>query len=434
MTNVIIFFLGFILAIIIGQIFKINPGFVAVAFGFVLTWILLGAKGTSTTFINLFPVSLFWSYGIPIIFYGFADANGTLRKLGQNIMYTFRNARWAVSLAVLVVAAIVGGSGAGTSNTFIVAPLAWSICIPAGIPYMLVPFALWCGSFIGSFWPWTSNSALHQGLISQYVKGVSVDAMSWRIGIYYALYAAIVFIIAFIALKGWKTREHGEVTEIHKPEPFDSKQKLTLAVIFILVALLLVPSVIKTFAPNLAVTKWMAANFTIPTTCAFGIVILCIAGAGKLNEVFAKNVNWNVIWTITGMAMYCGLATPLGVTTALGAWLKTMPTVVIGPAIVLTGAALSFVVSASAVLPLLYTMANVLATAAGVGPGAMVICIAMGVGLTSFSPFSVGGATALIGAPTDVAEKLVPKQIACAIGMMVFGIILAFLGVFNLGA
>ncbi len=433
MTNVLIFFVGFILAIVIGQIFKINPGFVAIALGFIITWIFLGAKGTSNSFISLFPVSLFWNYGMPIIFYAFAAANGTLNSLGQHIIWKFRNAKWAVSLAILVVAAVVAVCGAGTSNTFIVAPLAWSIAIPAGLPILLVPFALWCGSFIGSFWPWTSNAALHIGLITQNVKGINVENTIWAMGAYYALFAIVIFVIAFFALKGWKTQAHADDSVITKPAPFTSQQKITLGIIFLLIALLLVPSILKTIMPKNAAFVWMASNLSIPVTSAIGISILCILNLGNLSEVFGKHVNWNVLWTITGMSMYCGLANSLGVITTLGNALKTLPPVIIAPAVVAIGAALSFVVSASAVLPLLYAMVPALAAAAHISPAAMVITVAMGVGVTSFSPFSVGGATSLIGAPPDVAGKLVVKMIVCAVAMALFGVVLAFLGVFRIG-
>ena len=72
----------------------------------------------------------------------------------------------------------------------------------------------------------------------------------------------------------------------------------------------------------------------------------------------------------------------------------------------LVGAALSFVVSATAVLPLLYSLAPIVGPAAGLSPAALIVPIVVGVGVTSFSPFSVGGATALIGAPPEVSNKL----------------------------
>jgi Na+/H+ antiporter NhaD/arsenite permease-like protein len=430
MTNVIIFFLGFVIAILIGQFFKVNAGFVAIIFGFILNWVIVGDNAAG--FIRLFPVTLFWNYGIPIIFYAFASANGTLQALGKKIIWKFRTQKWAMSLAVLFSAAVVAACGAGTNNTLILAPLAWALCVTAGVPYLLIPFALWCGSFIGSFLPWTSNGALHAALIGQNVPDVVVSTQSWRIFIFYMVFAVIVFVIAFIALKGWKTRSHASDADITEPEPLTKEHKQTLTIIVIMIALLLIPLILKTIAPG-PVWNWMSSNLSITVTSVLGITVLSIMKLGDIREVFSKHVNWNIIFTITGMGMYCALSRGLGVDTALGEWLQTLSPALIAPAVVLVGAALSFVVSATAVLPMLYSLTPVLALAAGTSTAAMIIPIAIGVGVTSFSPFSVGGATALIGAPTEVSGKMITPMIASAIGMAIFGVILAFLGLFTVG-
>lgn len=62
MSLVIIFFLGFVLAVVIGQKLKINCGFVAIALGFIITWLFGGENSTSNAFIKAFPVTLFWNY------------------------------------------------------------------------------------------------------------------------------------------------------------------------------------------------------------------------------------------------------------------------------------------------------------------------------------------------------------------------------------
>lgn len=58
MSLVIIFFLGFILAVVIGQKLKINCGFFAIALGFIITWLFGGENSTSNAFIKAFPCNL----------------------------------------------------------------------------------------------------------------------------------------------------------------------------------------------------------------------------------------------------------------------------------------------------------------------------------------------------------------------------------------
>lgn len=399
MTIVVLFFAGFILAVVLGQRLKINAGIVAVAIGFVLTWIFGGEDAaTSTTFIKSFPVTLFWNYSMPVIFYAFANANGTLNTMGKKISYQFRNARWALPIAMTVVAAVVAAAGAGTMNTFIVAPLAWGLCLAAGVTPLIIPVALWCGSFIGAFLPWTSNGALLSGMYSEYLTGVDPMAMSVRVCVYYALFAIIFLAIMYFVTKAWKLDDSGQEDFMSKPEPFTREQTATLITIVVCIGVLLLPSIINQFAPN-AVCKWMSSNLTLPVTSVAGISVVAVIGGVKLKDVFEKYVNWNMILMITGMGMYCTLASSLGVVATLGDVLQTLPSFLFAPCISLIGSALSLVTSASTVQPLLFSMIPSLASAAGCSMEALVVPMMLGVGVTSISPVSTGGAACLIGAP-----------------------------------
>ena len=195
MSLVIIFFLGFILAVVIGQKLKINCGFVAIALGFIITWLFGGENSTSNAFIKAFPVTLFWNYTIPVIFYAFASSNGTMQLLGRKIAYKFRETRWALPFAIAIVAAVVAAAGAGTMNTAIVGPLAWGMSVAAGVSPFVVPFALWSGSFMGSFLPWTSNGSLHVGMYGQYLEGIDPMAMCMRSAMFNLVMGVVVLAV-----------------------------------------------------------------------------------------------------------------------------------------------------------------------------------------------------------------------------------------------
>ena len=428
-SSVIIFFIGFVLAVVIGQKFKINAGIVAIGFGFILTWILGGAgdpaatppvpaTNTSMSFIKAFPVTLFWNYSMPVIFYAFAQANGTLEVLGKKIAYAFRNARWALPIAVYIMAAAVAAAGAGTMNTFIVAPLAWGLCMAAGVTPLIVPVALWSGSFLGAFLPWTSNGALLTGMYESAVEGMNGMAMQVRVCVYYAFLSLVFLLVMFLITRAWKVDENASGDFMTKPEDFNGHQRATLIIIFTCIGLLLVPSIINQFAPN-AVCKWMSSNLSIPVTSIIGISLVAILGGASIKETFGKYVNWNMILLITGMGMYCTLANTFGVVKTLGDALQNLPGGMVAPALSLIGSALSFVTSASTVQPMLFTMAPAMATAAGLPVAAIITAIQMGVGVTSFSPVSTGGAASLIGAPAEVSNKLFTKMLVIAVCLMV---------------
>lgn len=443
MTVAIIFFVGFVLAVVIGQALKINPGIVAIALGFILFWIFGGkdgAIGASSGFIQLFPAKLFWNYAIPVIFYAFAAANGTLNVLGRKIVYVFRNARWALPFAIFLVAVIVAIAGAGTMNTFIVAPLAWGLCVAAGVTPYIVVVALWCGSFVGAFMPWTSNGALTIGMYEQFLPGLDGVAMQGRVAIYYAILALIFLAVMYVITKAWKPIDYKEkygldVEQIdsntmERPGSFNKHQIATLVIIFACIALLLVPAVINQFAPS-APMKWASSNLTIPVTSVLGISLVAIFGGKSIKEVFASDVNWNMIFLITGMGMYCALAVPLGVVDSLGSAMQGLDPRFIGPILCLVGAALSFVTSASTVQPLLFTIIAALAPVTGLDYSAMVIPMMIGVGVTSFSPISTGGAAGLIGAPKGIPEKLFVYQLVTAVVLMVVAVLLAFTPIYS---
>lgn len=218
-----------------------------------------------------------------------------------------------------------------------------------------------------------------------------------------------------------------------KPEPFSKEQRFTLTVIFICIALLLVPSILNQVAPN-PVFKFMKNNFGMPVTSVAGISLVAIWGGVDLKKVFSGHVNWNMILLITGMGMYCTLATTMGVVDTLGQELQAMPAHFIAPAICLIGAALSFVTSASTVQPLLFAMVPALASAAGCSMEAIVVPMMIGVGITSMSPVSTGGALCLVGAPEEAANKLFPKMLATAVICAAVCVLLCFTPIFRIGA
>ena len=433
MSLVIIFFLGFILAVVIGQKLKINCGFVAIALGFVITWMFGGEKASSNDFIKAFPVTLFWNYTIPVIFYAFASANGTMQLLGKKIAYKFRNARWALPFAIAIVAAVVAAAGAGTMNTAIVGPLAWGMSVAAGVSPLVVPFALWSGSFMGSFLPWTSNGSLHVGMYGQYLEGVDPLAMCMRSAVYNFALGLCVLTAVYVINKAWKLSDSGKEDFMHEPEAFSVQQKNTMLIILTCIGLLLVPSVINQFVPN-PFCKWMSKNLSMPVTATAGISLVAVLGGNDLKKVFSKDVNWNMIFMISGMGMYCTLANTMGVVDTLGQAMQSLPSFLIAPCFSLLGSALSFVTSAATVQPLMMSMIPALAPVAGVPYGALVIPLMLGTGCTSMSPISTGGALCLIGCPNEDSPKVFNRLLMTAIVVMIITALVCATPVILIGA
>lgn len=230
---------------------------------------------------------------------------------------------------------------------------------------------------MGSFLPWTSNGSLHVGMYGQYLEGIDPMVMCMRSAMFNLVMGVIALAVVYFINKAWKLNDNGAEDFMHEPEPFSKEQKSTMLIILCCIGLLLVPSIINQFAPN-AVCKWMSKNLSMPVTATAGISLVAVLGGNDIKKVFSKDVNWNMIFMIAGMGMYCTLANTLGVIDTLGQAMQTLPAFLIAPCFALLGSALSFVTSAATVQPLMMSMIPALAPVAGVPYGALVIPLMLG--------------------------------------------------------
>lgn len=428
MANVLIFFVGFIIAVVIGQLRKVNPGFIAIFFGLLINWFIL--DGTAANFVSLFPVTLFWNLAVMMTFYGFASANGTMTLLGQKIVYTFRNAKWAIVIVIFLTTTLVSASGASLTASLIMAPLAWGLCMQAGVTPLLIPFATWTAEMVGGFLPWTTYGAINLGYFSEYLPEENGSSLLYSYAGKTALFCVVAFIIGFFVMKGWKTKENEAV--MTKPEAFNAVQKKTLFVILACILLLLIPTLLGQFVSN-AVVAWMQRCFSMPTLGAIGIAALSLMKCGDLREVCSKRVGWYAIWTVVGMAMYCALAQGMGVIETLGNALQVLPAGIIAPAIYTVAAILTFFVTPNAFQPFLFAMVPALASAAGCSVHDIVIPMLMGCLTTAFSPFTASGINNMVGAPQEVQSQVINKMAITAAIMGIAGLILTALGLFGIG-
>lgn len=301
-----------------------------------------------------------------------------------------------------------------------------------GTPYMLVSFAGWGGVIIGQFWPWTGPSAMQQGLIRQYIPEY-LDAIIWRIPIACTLFVIIMFAILYVVFRGWKMQNYGEATlsaTPEKPEPFNKQQKITLIIIVVIILVVLIPSILKVVSPN-PVIDWITTNISITVLCAVGVSLMCILKLGDFDDVMSHYVNWKLLCTITGIGMYCSMGNILGLKESLTDILQHLNPAFAAPAILAIGGILSFMTAADVVLPLLYSLVPVLAATSGISPVTLSVAMAMGTAVSCYSPFSVGGAGALVGAPQEVSEKAYPRQIIMAVLFIIVMAIGAYIGIFG---
>lgn len=428
-VGLIIFIAAIFIAVIIGTKTKCNIGIAALALAFIIGTILM--KKTITQVIGYFPYKLLFTMMVVTFFYGYAAQNGAIQGLADRLIYATRNKPWALPIALYVSTFLVStlGAGAGATPVFM-SPIAFTLAGEMGMNPIIAVLAVFLGSMGGGIQAWTSSGVMFKGIAMNTLSEAESNSIILGYGITLMIACTIFFMIMYFIFKGYKVKP----TNLKKPEPFDKKQKQTLTIIFVMMALIIIPVFCNMFLPN-PVTKWFSSKFDIQVLSVIGIIICSALDLAKTAEVVKNKIPWTTIIMICGMSTMIGLAVDMGVTEVLGSWIgSSIPRILVLPLIVLLAGLLSFVTTGPAVIfPLFIPMFPALSAATGISPVSMTIALFAGTGATGLSPFSQGGSMALIGCKDDeMREKLLPKQFACAFAFLLLYILLAFVGYFRL--
>ena len=433
-TQTILFFVLVVAVIAIGVKFHVNYGILGLGAAFLLGTFYMGMSASAV--INLFPLTVLFNMMNATLFYGFASENGTMEKLASLLVYKFQSVRRFMPMVLFFVSGIISGLGAGAAATcIIVAPIAFGIQRKLGFKPIMATLPVFFGAYAFDLVPWGMDYAWFTSWGSEYIPAEA----AYNYGNIYCLYSMTIYfimtVIFFVVFRGWKADEtlKGEIFE--RPEPMNGKQRLTLAMILAVVALLAVPSIIDTFAPN-AVTGWMTRKFSLMPLCSFGIIVLTFAKAADFRSVVVKRVPWDLIIMTCGMGTLFSLAIDIGVVDEFTALLTgiTSP-VLVSVAMALIGGILSIFLSGLIVLPVFFNMVAPLSAACGLPISALMCAGCMGLDSTSFSPFSQGGALQVSFCPDpDERAKLANTQLIVAFCTLAMVCLFAAVVQFRIGA
>ena len=426
MANTILFFGCIIAAVVIGLTCKINIGLVALAFAFLLGTTVGGMSAGSV--VGLFPTALFLNFLLATFLFGFAGRNGTLKKLSQHLIYASRNAGWLLGLLFFLVTVLIAALGAGGAAPFFLSAICFSLAIQAGINPLLVPLAVWTGSMVGGSTTWTSGFATNIGQLEIYYEEAVASGYVMKFFIFRAVFYTIVYVAAFLLLKGWKVNK--KALQMEKPAAFDKHQKDTLAIILAVIVLIVVPSALALAVPAL---KMITKIFTFQFLATLGILANIVCKTAPYQEVVKENVPWDTLLMLSLTGVYMALATSLGVVDYMSTVLQnSVPAGLIIPGIVLFMCVLSFFVSGGVIVPMMLPLLSVLSAASGVSVDAIYCATQMGLTGSSISPFSQGGAAALTGcADEELRQKLIRQQTILSGVFTVLLVIVACLGAFT---
>lgn len=370
---------------------RINIGLLAMP----AAW-LVGCWGLGMTpaeVIGTWPVSVMFVVFAVSLFYNFALLNGTLETTARWMLYAFRGAPRLLPYALYAAAAVIGAMGAGYFAVMVLMiPIALLICGESGHDPLVGVVAVNCGAQTGGDFMISGNGVVFRGLIAGDYGEEAAFGHSFGI-----FAAALVFSVLLIGLMSALLPGKGAAARFDRPAPYTPKQRLNLALILGMMAVLLAGPVLQALLPGTAAAALAARLDTGLVAVAFSVAALVLKLAPQ-EEAIAR-VPWNIVLMVGGVGMLIQVAIRAGSVDALAALLTgSLPPWLLPPAFALVGALLSgFSSLIGVVCPALFPLVPTVSAAAGLSPAVLYICIILGGHSATLSPFCSGGGLVLGG-------------------------------------
>ncbi len=387
------------IAVFLGYKTKINTGFFCILFAYLIGCFAMGLKPKSL--IGFWPTNTMFVILAVSVFYNFAAVNGTLEKLSSALLYACRSFPGLLPFALFFVAVALSVMGAAYFTVLaFLAPITILICEEANMDKLTGAVAINCGALAGGNFPTAALGVVFRGLMDTAYESTPglppLDSFSSTLMMFGFAILFSLFLIAFFRFGFRGNRNIGQGVEFKKPEAFDQKQKITLYLMLLMMAVVLVFPVLKLLMPSNGLIGSVAGKIDV------GLVAMCFTVAALLfdlapqKEVIAR-VPWNTIIMIAGAGMLIAVAVEAGTIEALSAWIgSNVPTALVPIAFSFVAAFMSFFSSTTGVVaPALFPLIPALAASTGLNPAALFACTVLGAQSSAISPFSSGGSLIL---------------------------------------
>lgn len=424
----ILFIVSIVVSIWISGKYNISLGIPA----WICAW-LLGVWGLGASFntiLSYWPTSIVFMTLSVCMMFSFPSQNGAVTKLADHILYKFRKMPGIIVFVIFLIGVILGALGSdSTTTTALLCGIAFPIASSLGLHPVPVIISICHSAAVGSQVSWGTQGLILRGTFELYFTE-GLDTIAWKLFAAFSLTAIVTLVLATVLTRSLKVK----VMDIHKPEPFDGKQKVTLAIIIVIILMVVVPSVLKGLVDAPFLTT-LSNRLNIQTLAMVGTLLMTVLKLGDPKVALQKGVPWNTIMLITGMITLVKVAELGGMTDLLASWLSgSIPVALIGPVFVVLAGFLSFFTGATtSVFPMLTAVAIPLSATTGLSPVYLMGCIAAGARVTAVSPFSTGGS--LIQGYCNIEEwtannRLVKNELIAAFGGMIICALLALVRAF----
>ncbi len=387
------------LAVVLGYKTGINTGFFCIAFAFLIGCFGLGI--TTKSLISFWPTSTMFVILSVSLFYNLAAVNGTLEKMSSALLYACRSFPGLLPFALFFVAVVLSVMGAAYFTVLaFLAPITLVICDEAKMDKLTGAVAINCGALAGGNFPTAALGVVFRGLMDTAYEAdpslTPVDSFSSELKIFGF---AIVFSIIVIAIFRYGFKENrniGKGITFKKPEPFTEKQKTTLTLMLVMMAVVLVFPLLNMILPGNSLISAVSSKVDVGLVAICFTVIALLLDLAPQKEVIAK-VPWNTIIMIAGAGMLIAVAVEAGTIEALSSWIgSNVPVALVPVAFSLVAAFMSFFSSTTGVVtPALFPLIPALAASTGLDAAVLFACTVLGAQSSAISPFSSGGSLIL---------------------------------------
>lgn len=415
-------------AVAIGYKSKINVGIIAMAFAYIFGSFVLNLK--TSEIIAFWPTSLFYFILMVSFFYGIAMTNGTLNLVAENAIYAFRNKPWFIPILLWLISFGISGLGPGPVTVFaFMAPIVMVtadrinmnkiigtiIVVGAGVAGGYTPISL-CYAIVKAN---LINAGYESTVLMPYLNKIAFNNIFAQV---------LIFAIVYIIFKGWKVKVS---EDIEKPAGFTNKQKYTLGLILLGLAVMVVFPLLVQLVPNSNMLSRISKSLEPSLVSTVLLVIALIFKLG--DEKKALNfIPFSTIILVCGVGMLVSVAKAAGAVDMFSSWIGSNLSELTVK--IITGIVAGFMSFFSSTLgvvaPTLIPMIPNISASTGVSTTALVSTIMIAGHFAGVSPFSTGGAMTLAGEKDEAKrDKLFIKLMALSLCSIAFASLLIVIGI-----
>lgn len=381
--------LAIILSILLGEKFNINTGLIALAFAYLIGCFVLGMSVKDL--LATWPTQLFLVIFSVSLFFNFAVVNGTLNKLADLLLYKFKRFSLFLPLILYFITALVSGMCAGFFTSIaIMGSMAMVLCKSSNMNRIHASLAVSLGALSGANFMYSAHGVLFHSLFLETPLAEQAGLLTKDIFIVSFTYPIVVILfLIFISRKNHSKKE----LNIQLPEKFNSKQKLNLVLIFLLMVLVLVIPMIEKLVPEISyISQRIDISLLAIVFSIFGYFLKLVDNSDEV----LKKVPWNTIWLVSGVGMLIDVAVEAGTIDLLASLITKIPTPLVPLAVCIIAGIMSiFSSTLGVVAPLMFPMITGIAVASGYSPSLIAVAIIIGAQSTAVAPFSTGGSLIL---------------------------------------